>query len=355
MSRSSTAPPRVLLVRTSAMGDIVHALPVLSAIRRAWPEAPVAWVVETTWAPILEAHPDIERLVRVRTKAWRKRRHWLSMPAELRRAVGEMRSFGAEIAFDLMGNFKGAALARLSGASRVVGASAATRSEGASALLATETVEATGEHAVDRALSLLAAFGGPEPGTEPGPVDFGADRLLTRTPAEAMPLLERLDASDRPLVLIQPGAGWGNKVYPPRLWAEVARELRDDGCEVLLPLAPGDEALCAEIAERSEGRAAPVDAVAFGTLAALHRRASLVLGGDTGPIHLAHALGASVLCLVGPTDPVRNGPHGARDRVLFHELPCSRCYKRFEGPRACLLAITPAEIVARARPLIHGG
>jgi lipopolysaccharide heptosyltransferase I len=344
---------KILLVRTSAMGDVVHALPVLSALKKAWPAARVGWVIEAAWAPILADHPDLDAIIQVRTKAWRRRLLGLQTRAEMRRAVDAMRAFGADVALDLMGNYKGALLARRSGTGRSLGPSAPFRRERGSARLIDQRVDTPGEHAVDRGLALLAALD--VPAALRVEADFGGDKLLRHVPAAAGSLCVEIDADPRPLVLIQLGAGWANKAYPASAWAAVARRLHADGCRVLLPTSPGEEALARTVAELSAGAAQPVDATDFATLAALQRRSRLVIGGDTGPLHLAHALGASVLCLIGPTDPRRNGPYGAVDRVIFHELPCSRCYKRFDGPRACLLSIAPAEVIDRARRLLAGG
>ncbi|MEM8994644.1 MAG: glycosyltransferase family 9 protein, partial [Acidobacteriota bacterium] len=216
---------RILLVRTSAMGDVVHTLPVLMALRRSMPQAKIAWVVEAVWSRVLDGHPDIDQLIRVRTKAWRKT--WKrGTRTEIQAAVAAMRDFGADVAIDLMGNWKGAMLARLSRAKRIVGAGGADRREGSSVLLLPETISARGIHAVDRALSLLGALS-----IVPGRADFGADRLLTGAPPEADDLLEDLD---RPLVLLLLGAGWANKTWPLRWWAQVATELSERGYAVWL-------------------------------------------------------------------------------------------------------------------------
>lgn len=340
---------KILLVRTSAMGDIIHCLPVLMALRSRLPEAEIAWVVEGVWAPILEGHGAIDRLIRVRTKAWRKKPWSRANRRDFGRAVQEMRDFAPDLALDLMGNHKGAIFTRLSKAPRTVGADADHRREASSARWLKERVPTPGAHAVDEALALLPALELPElAGIETAPVDFGGELLLRDAPQAVLSELEERLSSGRRLVLIQAGAGWDNKRYPVPLWAEVAAELGRAGHDVWLPTAPGEEHLAEEIASRAGGRARTFDATDFRVLAALMRAADLFLGGDTGPVHLAHALGTPVLCLVGPTDPARNGPHGARERVLFHELPCSYCYKRFDGPRPCILAIRPEEVVSRA-------
>ncbi|MEM6793845.1 MAG: lipopolysaccharide heptosyltransferase I [Acidobacteriota bacterium] len=338
---------KILLVRTSAMGDIVHSLPVLTALKRQLPEARVAWVVEAVWSRVLAGHPDIEELITVRTKAWRRRGSLRSKRSEIAAAVGAMRAFEADVAIDLMGNFKGAILARLSRAKRILGPDAADRREGSSALLLPETVRAGGVHAVDRNLAMIAALG-----LIPGRADFGGERLLNAPPPEAEDLTASLD---RPLVLILTGAGWANKTYPMDWWAEVASALESRGYAVWIPTAPGEEAQAAEVCEKSGGAARAVDATDFQLFAALTRKARLVLGGDTGPLHLAHALGTPVLCLIGPTEPARNGPYGSPEQVLFHRLPCSGCYKRFDGPRACLLSIPPEQVIERSLESLRTG
>lgn len=347
---------RILLVRTSALGDIVHCLPALTALRRALPDAKIAWAVEQVWSPLLDGHPDIDRLIPVRFKAWRKMPK-LAAWRDLRRCIGELRAFEADVALDLMGNHKGALLARWSKAKRVIGAAREHRREPSSAVWLKETAPADLDsvHAVDRALDVLRALD-----VETRPVDLGGDRLLalppndttSNTTSNTAPVLAELDdlrAEGRPLVTIQAGAGWANKTWPAEWFGEVASGLRRAvDAEVRVLLAPGEEHLAEAVVSSSDGAARVVDTFDFRVLAAVLRRSDLLLGGDTGPLHLAHALGTPVLCLVGPTDPARNGPYGDPDGVVFRELPCSYCYKRFDEPKACLLQLTPELVLRQA-------
>lgn len=317
----------------------------LEALRRELPEARVAWVVEAAFAPLLEDHPGIERLIPVRLRGWRKERPSAAVRREIRDAYRALRTFRADVALDLMGNHKGGFLARLSGARRVIGPARPDRREPSSAVWIGEPVAAPGPHVVDRALALLAPLG-----VEPPAVELGGDHVLTRTPPETADFLA---ARPGPYAVIQAGAGWGNKSYPPAWWGRVASELRRRaGLEVWVPIAPGEEALAAAVADASGGAARTVDTRPLHALGALIRHARLVLGGDTGPVHLAHAFGTPVLCVVGPTDPRRIGPYGAPERVLHHPLPCSCCYKRFPEPKACLLQIPPERVSARALELL---
>ncbi len=351
------------------MGDVVHCLPVLTALRRHLPEARIGWVIEQAFAPLLEGHPDIDCLIPVRLRVWRRRPLSAVVRREVRAAIAELRGFRPDVALDLMGNHKGALLALASGARRRIGATADARREKSSAWWINRPVAVRGRHAVDRALSLTAALGGDtvaagddtvDFGGE-ATVDFGGDKIFRNEPPEATAFLDDRDA---PFVLIQAGAGWGNKTYPAPWWGRVARELsRRAGVEVWVPSAPGEEHLAREVVAASDGSARAVDAGPLPFLAALLRRSRLVLGGDTGPIHLAHALGTPVLCLIGPTDPERNGPYAAGTngddrpgkygaRVLQHRLPCSNCYRRFAEPKACLLGIPPERVVEEALALL---
>lgn len=341
----------MLLIRTSALGDIVHCLPVLAALRAARPEARVAWLAEKVWAPLLAGHPDLDAVFTVHTKAWRKKPLAAATRRDLGDALGAVRAWRPAVAIDLMGNFKGGLLAFLSGAPRRIGAAGGGRREGGSAVFLNEKVAVRGEHAIDRALSLLAPLGIAPPPPE-GAAELGGGRLLREAPPEALAFLAEQRRSGRPLVLLQAGAGWANKMYPLERWAEVAQGLAADGADVVLPSAPGEEDLVARLAALAAGAARVVDAKPFPFLAAMIRHCRLFLGGDTGPLHLAHALGAPVLCLIGPTDPRRNGPYASPGQVVFGELPCSYCYKRFDEAKACLLQHSAAAVLRRARALL---
>ena len=337
----------LLLVRTSALGDVVHALPVLTAARRHFPEARIAWVVEEVFAPLLEGHPDLDLVLPVRLRAWRTRTFDGRTRREAAAFLRALRAFRADVALDLMGNHKAGVLARLSGARRRIGPARHQRREPSSVVWITEGVEARGEHAVDRGLAVLEGLGVP-----PGAADFGPERLVP----DRGPGREKSPEEDGAgFVLLHPGAGWGNKVYPPERWGRVARGLADaTGLPVRVALAPApaERELAATVVATSGGAAGTVEAPDLPALAALSRGARLVLGGDTGPVHLAHALGTPVLQVMGPTDPRRHGPYGAPERALARPLPCSYCYRRFDETKACLLEIPPAAVVERAAEML---
>jgi heptosyltransferase I len=335
------SPRSILIVRTSALGDVVHALPVASALRAAYPAARIGWVVEEPFLPLAASHPAVDEAIPVALRRWRR----APFAADTRRALAELRrrlrAFAPEVALDLMGNHKAGALALLAGAEHRVGARRGDRREPSSALWMNRHLEVHGSHAVDRALSLAAQLG-----ASTARPDFAGDALL-RGGANA-------GEEDAGYVLLQPGAMWANKRWPATWWGELAATLAAAGRRLRVLTGPGEEPLAAAVVTASRGSATAVSPGPLPELAHMLRGAALVIGGDTGPLHLAHALGVPVLALHGPTDPARHGPYGAVDRALWKQLPCSFCYRRFDDSRACLLELSPARVAARATELLGG-
>jgi heptosyltransferase-1 len=322
---------------------VVHALPVLTALRRHFPrhQTPgtrIGWVVEEAMAPVLAGHPDLDELLTVRLRAWGKRPF---SPATLRGLAGFLTAldrFAPDVVLDLMGNHKAGAIAALTLADRRIGAPWTERREPSSGIWINQPVAPRGTHSVDRMLSLLDALGVP-----PEPADFGPEKLFRAGFTEPEP---------EPFALLHPGAGWGNKIYPPSWWGVAALRLRElTGLPTWVAAARGEERLAAQVEAAAGGAARAVPAGDLPALAALIRRSRLMLGGDSGPTHLAHALDVPVLMLMGPTDPARNGPYGAPHRALWKVLPCSFCHRRFGETKACLLEIPPERVALRAAEL----
>jgi heptosyltransferase-1 len=327
---------RILLVRTSALGDVVHALPVLAALRRHLPEARLGWVVDETFAPLLEGHALLDDVLAVPLRRWR--RPGGGRARELARFLAVLRRFRADVALDLMGSHKGALLARLSGASRRIGAGRSDRREPSSALWLNLPRPLPAGHAVDRGLALLEALGLPREDADfaPAALACGRDRTVPGRP-----------------VFLHPGAAWGNKRYPPALWARVAAQLAERlGEPVLVGAAPGEEALADAVVAGGGGAARRHDAPDLAALAGAVRGARLVLAGDTGAAHLARAFAVPVLALHGPTDPARHGPYGEPGAALYRRLPCSFCHRRMAESKPCLLGLDPRAVARRALELL---
>ncbi len=333
--------PRILLIRTSALGDIVHALPSLMALRRHLPKAHIGWVVEKAFAPLLEDHPDLDQVLPVDMRGWRRRPFAAGTWRGAGRALAEIDRFGAEIALDLMGNYKGVLIATLAMCDRRIGLAREWRREPASAVWLNERVAARGPHAVEHALSVAESLGLPSE-----PPDFGGERLGSRCREEPN---SPTDGS----VVLHPGTGWANKTYPPERWGEVVRRIAEEtGHETAVSAGPGESHLADLVIASSDGHAHRLGDLPLPHFVERLRRADLVLGGDTGPVHLAHALGTPVLAVMGPTDPERNGPYGAPEKALVHRLPCSFCHQRLDSVKACLLEIPAETVAARAIALL---
>lgn len=339
---------RLLVVRLSAMGDILHALPAVTALRLAHPNWIIDWVVEPRWRALLAApeasgrgpeQPVVDRLHFASTKAWRKAplREALRGIRQLRQ---DLREGGYDTVLDLQGAIRSSVVAHLAGSRRCIG-EAAPR-ETPARWLTNEHIATEGAHVIEQGIELASAIAADE--LEPV-------RPLLPVSPEAEHWCDALLAENcQPLVLLNPGAGWGAKRWPVERYAEVARALTARGSRVLVNAGPGEEESAATIAEATQGAASSVPAT-IDQLIALTRRISLLIAGDTGPLHLACALGKPVVGIYGPTDPGRNGPYGVPFRVLRSPLS-HRDHTRRAAPEAGLLTIEPGEVLAAADELL---
>jgi heptosyltransferase-1 len=342
---------RVLVVRLGAMGDVLHALPALAALRERLPYCYLGWVIEPRWAPLLRTHegatphtpamPLVDRVHAAHARGWARsplsRASWRAM----RTLRSELQAEHYDLAIDLQGAVRSALIGRASGA-RLVGED--DPRERPARWLFAQKVKTHGMHVIEQAAEVVAAATALriEPLLPP---------LAVSTEAEAV--IAAQWPADRPLAVLHPGAGWGAKRWPAERYGAVAAALSAYGYTVAVNGAPGEEALAAEVV-RSSGGVARVARTDLAELIALTRRSALVVGGDTGPVHLGSALGKPVVGIFGPTDPARNGPYGVAARVLRH--PASRRdHTRRSAPEAGLLSITVDEVLAAAHELMATG
>jgi heptosyltransferase-1 len=349
---------RLLVVRLGAMGDVLHALPAVTALRQAHPAWVIDWVIEPAWCALLtaccdggdpgsenpglgEAQPVVNRLHLASTKAWRREPSSRKTRSEIKRLRETLRSCGYDAVLDFQGAVRSAAVARMTGCRRRIGESRPR--EWAARWLYSERVATRGVHVIEQDLELASAVAGDEltPVQPWLPVGSQAEAWCDQ-------ILPRSEAS--PAVLLNPGAGWGAKRWPVERYAAVAATLARRGIRVFLNAGPGEEHLAEAIREQSGDVALPCHCT-LAQLIALTRRMSLVIAGDTGPLHLACALGRPVVGIYGPTDPARNGPFGTRARVL--RSPSSRRdHSRRAEPEAGLLTITPEAVLQAADELM---
>jgi ADP-heptose:LPS heptosyltransferase len=326
---------KALLVRLSSIGDVVHTLPALAALHRDGWEAD--WLVEPASRVLLDDNPALARVV---TAPSRRDFGWGVALATAR----ALRVHRCDVALDFQGLWKSAAWARVSGARRVVGWSRAARREPASALLAGERVEwSGGGHVIDKNLALLRPLGIEAVGLREFPLPLSAESVA------------RVDAGlsglgGARIAILNPGGGWESKLWPAERFGELARGLRDLGLVPLVSWGPGEEALAARVVDASAGAAVRSFPTTLLDYIEVARRAALVVSADTGPLHLACAVGTPVVALFGPTDPARNGPFAREDVVVRRLPPCAPCYSRACARHAGVMgAIEVAEVLAAAQ------
>ena len=342
----------LLIVRLSAMGDIIHALPAAAALRQAFPDCTLGWLIEERWAELLctlryprsgersPQRPLVDRVHSVNTAEWR--RSWFSFNTWQQMAVSlsQLRGIRYDVVIDFQGAVRSALLARWSGAPIVYGS--AEPRENAASMFYTRQVMTNAPHVVERAMAMARAI---IPSLPPEsevelPLDPDAEKKIAS-----------LTAGLNDFVILNPGAGWGAKRWPPQRYGQVAKELAEGGLSSLVNYGPGEEDLAVAVESASLGAARRVSC-SVSELIALTRRAALFIGGDTGPMHLAAALKIPVVAIFGPTNPARNGPFGTRAIVLRNPNSITD-HARHREPEPGLLAITVDEVVAAAQNLLQ--
>ena len=319
---------RLLVVRLGSLGDLVHTLPAVAAIRIAHPFAQIDWLVDRAHREFLDLVPVISSTIPLRKATGGG---WLQ-------ALRELRARRYDVAIDFQGLIKSAALARLSGAARVIGFSRATAREGAASLFYTErTAVPRGRHVVDKNLTLAARLDAPT---------HRREFPIMPLPSTALDIL-RGGGLDR-FALINGGAAWPNKRWPAERYGRLAAWLHEQhGLRSVVLWGPGEETLARAIVDASGSSATLAPPTTLTDMVAIAREAALMVSGDTGPTHVAAALGTPVVALFGPTDPQRNGPWDDADETISRYAECSCHYQREcrrGDERWCLAAIDEAEV-----------
>lgn len=331
-------PQRVCIIKPSALGDIVQTLPVLSMLRRRWPQAHLAWIANRSLAGLLHGHPDLDDVIEFDRAARGRRRlagYW--------RLFRRLRREQFDLAIDFQGLLRSGLMARASGAPRRVGFSNAR--EGA-VLAYTDRVRLDTRHiaALEKYCLIAHSLGcqGPPPAAR-----------LGLTAAERQWAENALSGLPRPILAIHPGAQWETKRWPPQHFAELAgRASREYQAGVVLVGGPGEEPLCAAIAARLEGQAVNLAGRTVNLagrtgllqLAAVCAAADVFLSGDTGPMHLAAAVGTPVVSVFTCTSPLRAGPRGSEHRIVATNVPCASSYVKTCPSLACMSELLPLRV-----------
>ena len=354
VSTDSREIKRLLIVRLGAMGDVLHTLPAAAALRRAFPEAVLGWLIEEPWAELLctlptprsgprsPQRPLVDRIHTANTKRWRGDVWSYQTWEQIAAGLSELRAAKYEVALDLQGAIRSAILARMSKAPAIYGA--AQPRENVASMFYTHPVITRGAHVVEQNLSIAQALTRtslPIPQAEL-PRDETAERECERQLAER---------SIHDFALLNPGAGWGAKRWPAERYSHLAKQLAGMGLWSLVNFGPGEEELARSVEQASDGSAEAVEG-SITQLIALTRRARIFIGGDTGPMHLAAALRVPVVAIFGPTNPARNGPFGTRSIVLRSATSVTS-HKRRAQPEEGLLEITVEQVLDAVRQLLR--
>ena len=330
---------RFLIVRLGALGDVVHAIPVAAAVRRQFPDARIDWLVSAKHREILDLVPIIDRRLVINDRGEG------AGGTSIWAAIAELRRARYDVVLDLQGLIKSAMLARVSGAPRVIGFSSAYARERLARLFYTEAYDPgrgglydprETRHVVRINLGLLTLVGIPSAGAE-FPIET-VDSVVSRWASQH---------SNGRYALLNPGAAWPNKRWPPARFAAIARALRErhDLMSVVL-WGPGEEPLAKQVVDEAPDAAMITPKTTIADIVGLARGAALMVSGDTGPTHIASAVGTPLVGIYGPTRPVRNGPMSPHDLNVSRDTIC-QCHhlRRCTRDRMCLLDIDVAEVL----------
>jgi heptosyltransferase-1 len=353
----------LLIVRLSAMGDVIHTLPAAQALREAFPQARIGWLIEERWAELLCApgaprrgprsaqRPLADWVHTVNLTAWRKSLFTISTVQQIAKTWNDVLAGRYDVAVDLQGAIRSAVLARWSAARVVYGA--AQPRESPASLWYTRQKIARGAHMIEQNLSVAEAVAIYSQGQHSlGQRQLKVPRVEFPHDGEAERRTDRrlTEAGVREFAILNPGAGWGAKRWPAERYGRVARALAKDGLRSILNYGPGEDDLACQAEAASEGAAQRMKC-SITELIALTRRAKLFIGGDTGPLHLAAALQVPVVAIFGPTDPARTGPYGTRSVVLRHPVsPTS--HARRSAPDEGMLEISAEAVVGAANTVL---
>jgi lipopolysaccharide heptosyltransferase I len=329
---------RFLIVRLSSIGDIVHALPAAVALAQTFPQTAIDWVVEKPYAVLLRGNPYLRRVVVLDTLGWRRRLRSTAVWGEIRQGIGDLRRTPYDAALDFQGLWKSAVVAWLSRAQERIGFAERWLREPSAAVLYTQRVSPPGNvHVVEQNLALARRLGARAQRWEfPLPRDPEDDEYVARR-------LAGLGVGD--FVIINPGGGWRTKCWSPEDYAALVRQLPGVlRAQIILTGSPAEEPMIAEILRSAAVPGAHYMATNLTQFIALARRARLFVGGDTGPLHLAAAVGAPIVGIYGPTDPVRNGPFSSADIALWNHQPVNHT-RRMANP-AYLPGISVESVIA---------
>ncbi len=336
---------KILIIKLSAIGDVVQTLPALEAIKKTYPTSEITWVVEEAATGILEGHPLIHCLLISRRKSWiRMLKNPLTFFTGMKRIIAflrELRSTRYDIAVDFQGLLKSGILIGLARAHRKIGFD---RTRELSYLFLNEKLPPyeKEKHALERYLDVARYLGAVNPST-------ACELPLEREVSVMKQRIRSVRQDARPLIVINPVARWRTKLWSERKFADLAdRLIQEKNAVIIFTGSADDRAIIGRIVSLMKQKAEIwAGETTLKELAALASLSSLFITTDTGPMHLAAAAGAKLLALFGPTAPWRTGPYGPSHIVVRKGLNCSPCFQRKCDNVQCMEAITVEEVLEK--------
>lgn len=343
-SNSSKNPKKILIIKLSALGDLVHTLPVPRALRKEYPDSYIVWMIEERYQELLYNNPDIDEIITIRTKVWRKK--WSKETFnEIQQTVNNLRQKKFDIVFDLHGLIKSGIIAMLSGAKTKIGFHKNNCKEKVSSIFTNikGPYMAGGIHVVDMYLTLVQSTLGVKTDVKQFPICIPeAQEQKIEGFFQSHPEL-----TANPIVGINPGAGFESKLWKMERFAKLSDRIANEmGYSILLLWGPGEEQKAKQIAKSMEEKCWVAPATTIQESIALYKRLELLVSCDSGPLHLCSALDVPTVSLFGPTDPVRNGAYGLYHKAVYKMLPCSFCWKKkcHLGTDECMQEITVDDV-----------
>lgn len=335
--------PHLVVVRLGSLGDIVHTFPAVAALRESFATAHITWLTHPRWTSLVQSSELASEVCAVESRAL----------SSVRKAIARLRQNRWEAALDYQGLWKSAALPFLGGIKRRIGFSSHTIREFGVPALYTERVRVTRTHIAEQNGELSVRAGARQL--------TAAVKLQVPARDEEVVRSQLRAAGIEDYVVLSPGGGWRSKCWPPERFGALCREIRGSvGLRSVVNFGPGEGDL-AEAVRKTSGGAEPLfyNAAAMGELMALLRGARCIVGGDTGPLHLAIALGTPAIALFGPTDPARNGPFRADNSsaagdIVLRAAAASTSHKRIDRPDASMLAISVDSVFDAVRRRLGG-
>jgi heptosyltransferase-1 len=314
---------RFLIIKLSSIGDVVHTLPALATLKQTFPDAEVDWLVENKARIVLDRNPLIHELIVADTHRWRKSWWTPGILSELKSLVYRLRARKYDVAIDFQGLWKSAALGYFSNPKLLLGFDAKALKEPGCRVFYSKKISPSlqSKHVVEKYLDLVRSLGCGIPTYN---FDLNISEEDERYIAQQL-----ISQGIKSFIILNPGGGWTTKNWLPESYAELHDKLhRTYGLESVVTWGPGEEALVDRVVGSCKAKPPARFPTTISQFIALARKATLFVGGDTGPLHIAAACGTPVIGIFGPTDPLRNGPFGQEEWVEWEKVPCGPCYSR---------------------------